>query len=70
MKIFDIDLKLIQESQINQKIQYGKLEWIKYNEKYCIEYIVLGIYKAIRKAIAKEKGMENRSNNIWRDRWK
>ncbi|RIA80469.1 kinase-like domain-containing protein [Glomus cerebriforme] len=49
----DVD-KLIQESQLNAKTHYEKLEWIEYNRFYDIEYITKGGFGKIYRAFWKD----------------
>ena len=46
--------KLIQESQLNAKNQYEKLEWIEYDRFENIEYVAKGGFGTIYKAIWKD----------------
>ncbi|RIA83676.1 hypothetical protein C1645_833427 [Glomus cerebriforme] len=50
---YEVD-KLIQESQINAKGRYKKLEWIEYDKFENIEYITKGGFGTIYKAFWKE----------------
>ena len=49
----DVD-KLIQESQLNAKNRYEKLEWIEYDRFENIEYVAKGGFGTIYKAIWKD----------------
>ena len=62
----DVD-KLIQESQLNAKTLYEKLEWIEYDRFENIEYVAKGGFGTIYKAIWKD-GMicwRNYVTNQW-----
>jgi len=62
----DVD-KLIQESQLNAKTLYEKLEWIEYDRFENIEYVAKGGFGTIYKAIWKD-GMicwRNSVTNQW-----
>src|SRR5579864_8134360 len=49
----DVD-KLIQESQINAKEEYEKLEWIEYDKFENVEYVAKGGFGKIYKAFWKD----------------
>src|SRR6266498_1779204 len=63
----DVD-KLIQESQLNAKTLYEKLEWIEYDRFENIEYVAKGGFGTIYKAIWKD-GMISRWD-CETDQWK
>ena len=54
----DVD-KLIQESQLNAKNEYEKLEWIEYDRFKNIEYITKGGFGKVYKAKWKDGRIEN-----------
>ena len=59
--------KLIQESQLNAKNHYEKLEWIEYDRFENIEYIAKGGFGTIYKAIWKDGYINywNHETNQW-----
>ena len=63
----DVD-KLIQESQLNAKNRWKKLEWIEYDRFENIEYVAKGGFGTIYKAIWKDGRILN--GNCETDRWK